>query len=405
MQFHPVTEIFPPMSAEEYTALKSDIQANGLHESIWTYQGKIVDGRNRYQACKDLRIAPRYREWDSKGSLVQFVVSLNLNRRHLTSSQKAVLVLEIEKHLGEEAKRRTGGRPAESYVDGKRLNEEKPVEIFPPVLGKSRERAAKIAGTNGRYVSDAKKIEQQAPDLLQKVRNGSATIPEAKREIKERERTERRAQAVANGQAAPIVASLYVLRCGDLVVEMDNLEAGSVDVIITDPPYPAEYLPLYEVLAEKAARVLRDGGLCVAMCGQSYLPDIYAMMSRHLMYHWTAAYLTPGGQAVQLFPRKVNTFWKPLLVYSKGKYEGKWFGDVAKSLVNDNDKEHHDWGQSISGMLDVVSRFSEEGDLILDPFTGAGTTGVACLKLKRRFIGIDRNEESISIARGRLASA
>lgn len=403
MKFHPVAEIFPMMSAGEFVALKADIAENGLREPIWTYGELIIDGRNRFAACEALGVEPHFQEWNGKGSLVQFVVSLNLNRRHLTSSQKAVIALDIEKYLAKESKQRKGGRPAESYTANKGLNGHKPVEIFPPVSGKSREQAAAIVGTNDRYVSDAKRIEKKAPDLLNKVRNGSATIPEVKREIKERERQERREQTVEQGSKSASATERYELRHGDLATELNTLDASSVNVIITDPPYSVEFLPLYEVLAEQSARVLKDGGLCVVMCGHSYLPDIYAMMSRHLTYHWTAAYLTPGGQSVQLFPRKVNTFWKPLLIYSKGKYDGKWFGDVAKSSVNDNDKEHHDWGQSVSGMLDVVSRFTEENDLVLDPFVGAGTTGVACLKLNRRFIGIDRDEKSVSIARGRLA--
>ena len=181
-----------------------------------------------------------------------------------------------------------------------------------------------------------------------------------------------------------------------------DIEAESVDVIITDPPYPKEFLPLYEDLAAFAARVLKPGGSCVVMVGQSYLPEIMAMMCRHLNYHWTCGYMTPGGQAVQLWDRKVNTFWKPLLWFTKGEYAGDWIGDVCKSETNDNDKTNHHWGQSESGMVDIVERFSERSSVVLDPFLGGGTTGVVCVVARRTFIGIELDASVAAKARDRI---
>jgi len=176
-------------------------------------------------------------------------------------------------------------------------------------------------------------------------------------------------------------------------------------VIITDPPYPREFLPLYGMLAEQAKRLLKPGGSVLAMAGQSYLPEIFGSMAPHLTYHWMVSYLTPGGQAPQLWQRQVNTFWKPVLWFTNGKYQGRWVGDVVRSAVNDNDKRFHEWGQSESGMAELVEKFSQSGDLILDPFCGAGSTGVVALGLKRRFIGIDVDEKNIATTRQRLLSA
>ena len=75
MEFHEVASIFPILQGDEYRALRDDIAANGLLEAIWTYQGKIIDGRNRYIACMDLEIEPRYQEWNGNGSLVTFIIS------------------------------------------------------------------------------------------------------------------------------------------------------------------------------------------------------------------------------------------------------------------------------------------------------------------------------------------
>jgi len=190
---------------------------------------------------------------------------------------------------------------------------------------------------------------------------------------------------------------------GDFVEKTIEIKDATIDAIITDPPYPKEYLPLYGKLGEVAQRILKPGGSLLVMAGQSYLPEILGLLAEHLTYNWIVSYLTPGGQSAQLWQRKVNTFWKPVLWYVKGDYAGKWIGDVAKSAVNANEKTLHDWQQSESGMLDLVDRFTKRGDLILDPFMGSGSTGVASIKLGRHFVGIDISSEATETARTRLA--
>ena len=176
-----------------------------------------------------------------------------------------------------------------------------------------------------------------------------------------------------------------------------------VDCIITDPPYGLDDLDLFAGLSEFAAAVLPDGGSLLAMSGQSYLPDVIARLSEHLTYHWCGAYLTPGGQAVQVHPRKVNTFWKPLLWFVKGDYAGGWVGDVCRSPTNKNDKVSHKWGQSEEGMASIVKRFSIEGDVVCDPMMGAGTTGVVALEMGRGFVGIEIDQDTFNLAQERMA--
>lgn len=223
----------------------------------------------------------------------------------------------------------------------------------------------------------------------------------AKKVHPEMERKEARALVVEYKQLAAAVR--FDVRHGEFQAALNDVEAGTVDLVLTDPPYPAEFLPLYETLGEYAARWLKPGGICAVMCGQSHLPAVIEKLGRHLVYSWVIAYLTPGGQSVQIYPHKVNTFWKPVLIYRNGEGEAaEWFGDVAESKVNDNDKRFHHWGQSESGMADLVKRLSRPGELIVDPFMGAGTTGVAALALSRSFTGCDVDADYVETARERL---
>lgn len=182
------------------------------------------------------------------------------------------------------------------------------------------------------------------------------------------------------------------------------IESDSIDWIITDPPYPREFLPVYDKLGEFAARVLKPQGGLIVMVGQTYQYEIQTALRVHLTYRHLLAYLTPGGQAVQLWEAEYNTFWKPLFHFVKNSYQknGRWFGDVCKSAVNDNDKRFHDWGQSESGMADVIKRFTLERELVCDPFLGGGTTAVVALELNRRFIGVDIDANAVERVKRRL---
>lgn len=219
-EYHPVANIFPMMSDDEFAALVEDIRANGQRQPIYLHENRIIDGRNRYRACQQLGIAPNVVEWDGEGSLVSFVVSLNLQRRHLSSSQKATVGLDILPMLEEEAARRrkeTEGRPS---------NSEKLVQIFEQVsepqcerIPASVEQAAQMVGTNRQYVSDAKKLRDEAPELLERVRSGELTIPQAKTELKRAEVKQRLEEVVAREAEAP---------------------TGLFDVVVIDPPWPME---------------------------------------------------------------------------------------------------------------------------------------------------------------------
>jgi ParB-like chromosome segregation protein Spo0J len=90
---HPYSAIFPPMKDDDFDKLVADIKANGLHQPIVMYQGKILDGNNRYRACSLAGIEPKFLEYKGDDAQAKvFVISANIHRRHLTPAQKRDLI-------------------------------------------------------------------------------------------------------------------------------------------------------------------------------------------------------------------------------------------------------------------------------------------------------------------------
>jgi len=194
----------------------------------------------------------------------------------------------------------------------------------------------------------------------------------------------------------------WILLQGDLLGAGTGIPDGSVDAILTDPPYSRDAIELYEKLARLADRVLRPGGSCLVMTGTGILPDVISAMCPPLAYRWTIAYLVSGG-AARIYHLLVLACWKPVIWLQKPPASGETGGfraDIVKG--GGKSKRWHPWQQSVSGFAQLVRFYTRPGDLVLDPFCGTGTTGVAAVTQGRRFIGIDVDPEALEVARQRL---
>ena len=116
----------------------------------------------------------------------------------------------------------------------------------------------------------------------------------------------------------------------------------------------------------------------------TWLPEAMAQMTGFRPYRWTACYLTEGNGYVS-HPRRVQSNWKPILVYGGGPR----FGDVFRSNGDGEGKERHPWGQDYGAFTDIIERLTAPGAKVVDPFAGGGTTLFAAKALGRHAIGCD----------------
>jgi hypothetical protein len=177
---HPAADLFPMLEGAELQALADDIKAHGLLNPIILFAegGKrlVLDGRNRLRACGMVGVAPRFEFWAGEGSPTEWVVSQNLHRRHLSTSQRALIAAELVPMFAAEAKERQ--RAAGGAHPG----------ALPPKLeeakGEATEKAAHAVNVSRATVAAAVKVTREAPiEVVAAVRRGDLTVHAAEKQI------------------------------------------------------------------------------------------------------------------------------------------------------------------------------------------------------------------------------
>ncbi len=163
-EFHAVAELFPLLQGAAFEELAADIGKNGLREPILVdAEGRILDGRNRYRACRQAGVEPRFVQWEGEGALPELSLSLNLRRRHLDESQRAMVAARLAKMLKEH-------RPAR----GANLHHAK--------LLQSHNQAATAVNVSRRLLMHASKVlHRGCAELIAAVESGGVPVSTASR--------------------------------------------------------------------------------------------------------------------------------------------------------------------------------------------------------------------------------
>lgn len=257
---------------------------------------------------------------------------------------------------------------------------------------------------------------------------------------------------------------------GDCLVKLDDIEQGSVDLIITSPPYadqrkntyggthPDHYVEWFLPISEKLLKVLNPSGTFIlnikerVLNGErhTYVLELILEM-RKQGWLWTEEYIWHKKNSYPgKWPNRFRDSWERLLQFNKMKKfnmfqknvmvpMGKWADKRLKNLsdidkIRDESKVGSGFGKNISNWLDrdmayptnvlhmatetnnrnhsatfpkslpewFIKLFTTEGDIVLDPFMGSGTTLEVAQKLLRNSIGIDINREFYKLVKSNV---
>lgn len=176
-EIHEIANILPMMNDIEFEAFKKDIAKNGLREPIYLFDNKIIDGRNRYKACLETNTKPIFKNYTGDvNGLRDFVISLNINRRHLTKSQLSCLAVENIPYYENKAKelkalKQSNLRKGKSILNND-IDSINSVKIVSELFGVA----------NG-YISEAKRLHKENIELFELVKSGELTLKNAIKQL------------------------------------------------------------------------------------------------------------------------------------------------------------------------------------------------------------------------------
>jgi 16S rRNA G966 N2-methylase RsmD len=270
-------------------------------------------------------------------------------------------------------------------------------------------RNTEIAGNKSELLRLAKvKDPVEQMKIAEKIVNGE--VKTVKDSVSSSEREKTRVQYMETAEGFAKLPDGITLTVGDFFEYEGSIPDGSVDMILTDPPYVAEWAENIASFMTIANRILRPGGALVMYLGHVRLPEYFhgleecesVFKENALQFYWVCA-LEHSGARATVFPVGAICAFKPILIAMKPPVHKPYqnYSDLLRG--SGREKDAHDWQQSAMEILPLVDALSKPGDIILDPFCGSGSTGVAARMHARKYIGVDLDSENIKVAYGRLS--
>ena len=286
---------FPEMSKEHFNNLKNDIIVNGYDKTfpVYLYEDKIIDGWNRYKACKELNIEPNFKEFKGdKKEAVVFILRTN-NRRDLTPYQRSIIALEYAPYFEEKAKERMlSGNPSQTFDKGR-----------------ADEKIGDVAQVSHETIRKVKKIQEKATEEIKaKLRTGEVSINAAYKEIKKEEKKEERINIIKE--------------------QIEDIESGKVpelkglyNVISIDPAWNYEgenkNITSYDANGRRVANPYPE------MSTQEIKDIKLPLMNDSVVFLWTTHKFLPDAFDIL---KNWNLDYKATLVWNKEKIGmGAWF--------------------------------------------------------------------------------
>jgi hypothetical protein len=227
--FHPLAELFPLIEGEQFDEMVADIAAHGVREPVVLHQGQILDGRNRWRAARAAGVECPTRIYDGDDPL-GFVVSLNLKRRHLDASQRAMIAARL-------ANMRQGERTDLPSIGGRLISQEQAARLLN--VGVSSVERARIVQSSGDagLIAAVEAGEISVTGAVEQIRGGISTgvamHPYAERGVDLYQTPPAAVRALIEVEPLPRAATIWEPACGPGSI-VRALRLAGHEVVATD---------------------------------------------------------------------------------------------------------------------------------------------------------------------------
>ena len=448
MKWHEISCLFPMLPEDELGVLSEDIKQFGQRDPIVLFEGHVLDGRNRWMACQLAGVEPITREFEGTNKeALEYVWSTNVARRHLNSGQISIALAKREKLDAEYAKAVEAMREAAPKRGAAKKSGTNNCTAKKDTSALTDHKIAEANGTNRTYVAKARKIVEASPELAEQVEKGKMTLAQASTELRRQQKRDELEQKATEAKETFSDQPRFTLMNCDVLRGLESIrdQHEPARLIFTDPPYnigvdygdhhddslsPREFVDWCGQWMELCAECLTDDGSLWVMINDEYAADFVSNL-RSCGLHmraWIKWYETFGVNCSNNFNRTSRH-----ILYFVVDPKNFVFNETAVLRPSDRQKKYNDKRAQTSGKiiddvwqiprlsgtskeripdfptqlpLELVRRIvnvaSEPGDLVVDPFSGSATTGLAAIESMRKYIGIELSEKFVDLSEKRL---
>jgi hypothetical protein len=171
-------DLIPPLTADEFAGLESNIKADGCRDPLVTWEGIIIDGHNRYEICtaNSMQFETVAREFAAREEVIEWIIRNQFGRRNIDAYQRTKLALRLEEMIAARAKANQKGGQGGVLL---------PQNSAEASHVETREEIAKLAGVSRDTVDKVKQIEKKAtPEVKASLAKGEISINKAHKTTK-----------------------------------------------------------------------------------------------------------------------------------------------------------------------------------------------------------------------------
>lgn len=426
---HRFAELLPLMSDAEYQAFKADVVATKrFTDPIKLFEGRILDGRNRYRVHQETGIPLKKEDFDGGTAEAVAYVKSKMMIRNLDSARKACVAIGFADVFEAQAKERMlkgAANPDKKIYQGGGRDP------------RAMDLLASLFGVNPTYLYNAKKLRDASPKLFQQVFEGSKPLPVAVREMQRKAKSREWRNAAATSTLGKDELQILI---GDNRKVQERMPAESIDLCATDPPYGIgekyngfndrlsreQLMHIIAGSVNQTVRVLKPHGSMFMMMSSRYAEDVglilrRAGLHRQSMIIWAESFGTYNPKfwsdcyrVIHHYTKHPTKFtfnhddkrlfipsWRTENGDNRADKDGKMPGNVwgvwtdrGVARLVDNSPERIPDKRAVNQlpvaiMQRIILMASNPGDLVMDTFHGTGTTSRAALANGRKYIGIE----------------
>jgi len=418
--------IFPEANSEDFNRLKDDISQNGFDDKqpIYLYENEVLDGWNRQKACIELGLVPVYKTFTgTPGDAINFVMRTN-KRRNLTKDQWLIIATEstemisiIKKQIENDKKTKLTGNNNASKQSVNKFTDRFPEgDLFETVkqpVVRTNEVIAKTFNTNSTSLTEALKLKNTKPDVYEDVKSGKKTFAEVKKELIQEKAAEVKKELIEKSKKTEPVANII---CGDSTIE--TLKAPSnIKCVLTDPPYGQAFISNRRTVTAKDTGIANDESIekALEVTKKVYTNLFEKMADDSCLFSFIGWKQEP---AFRTMIEEVGFTIKNSIIWVKNNHGS---GDLTGSFSPKHERiifavkgspklnfrpddvlngseivTEHPTSKPIDLLKVLIEATTNEGDIVVDPFTGQGSTLIAASSLKRNYWGCELDEFNYS---------